>query len=140
MKRGLDLTGAGLCLYPRFFPKTITGSQKSKTPLADIEQVVMPNQDNAALLKAEVQRRAPGIAPKFAVNLETNISPNSYGQWETLVNGHALWRLRILSKEAKSLNLGFTKYNMPRGGNLILYSPDKERVMGPFTPADNEET
>ena len=112
---------------------------KSKTPLSDIQQVVMPLQDNAALLEAEMQRREPGIAPQFAVNLETDISPNTHGQWERLTNGQALWRLRIFSKDAKSLNLGFTKYNMPRGGSLIIYSPGQERVMGPFTPADNEE-
>ncbi len=111
---------------------------KSKTPLSDIEKVVMPMQDNDALLAAEIERRKPGLAPKFAVNLETSISPSTHGNWETLASGHALWRLRIISKNAKSLNLGFTKYNMPRGGTLILYSPDKERVMGPFTPADNE--
>ena len=112
---------------------------KSKTTLSDIEKVVMPPQDNAALLQKEMQRRGPGIAPRFAVNMETNISPNTHGTWERLANGNALWRLWIISEGAKSLNLGFTKYLMPRGGSLILYSPDKTRVMGPFTPADNEE-
>lgn len=112
---------------------------KSKTPLSDIQQVVMPLQDNEALLAAEMDRRGPGIAPRFAVNLATNITPKTHGDWEMLRNGNALWRLRIFSKNAKSLNLGFTKYNMPRGGSLILYSPDQQRVLGPFTPADNEE-
>ena len=112
---------------------------KSKTPLSSIEQISMPPQKNAALLEAEMQRRGPGIAPRFAVNLETDISPNTHGKWEQLANGNALWRLRIISKGAKSLNLGFTKYMMPRGGSLILYSPDQKQVMGPFTPADNEE-
>ena len=112
---------------------------KTKTPLSDIEKVTMPVQDNTALLEAELKRRGPGIAPKFAVNFEISISPKTHGTWERMLNGNALWRLRIFSKGAKSLNLGFTKYNMPRDGSLILYSPDQKNVMGPFTPADNEE-
>lgn len=134
-----------LSLWVWVFACTIAFSQndqriaKSKTSLTDIQQVVMPLQDNAALLEEEMQRRGPGVPSRFAVNLETDISPNTHGQWERLANGQALWRLRILSKNAKSLNLGFTKYNMPRDGSLIIYSPDQERVMGPFTPSDNEE-
>ncbi len=112
---------------------------QTKTSISEIEQVVMPAQDNNALLATEMQRRGPGIAPRFAVNLETDISPLTHGNWESLPNGKAVWRLRIFSEGAKSLNLGFTKYNMPSGGSLILYSPDQQRVMGPFTPADNEE-
>ncbi len=112
---------------------------KTKTPISQIEQVRMPSQDNQALLATELERRGPGIAPRFAVNLETDISPNTHGNWEILSNGNAVWRLRIFSERAKSLNLGFTKYHMPSGGSLILYSPDQRKVMGPFTPADNEE-
>ena len=47
--------------------------------------------------------------------------------------------MRIYSMGAKSLNLGFTKYLMPEGGSLILYSADYENIIGPFTRADNEE-
>ena len=112
---------------------------KTKTPLAQVEQMVMPHQDNEALLAAEMERRVPGVAPRFAENIEVNISPANHGHWDYLPNGNAVWRLRIRSAGAKSLNLGFTKYFMPAGGTLILYSPDYEHVMGPFTPSDNEE-
>ncbi len=112
---------------------------KTKTPLSQVERLVMPPMDNEALREAEMARRAPGIAPRFAENIEVSVSPDSHGDWEFLAHDKALWRLRISSAGAKSLNLGFTKYLMPRGGSLILYSPDYEQVMGPFTPADNEE-
>ncbi|MBI5914333.1 MAG: proprotein convertase P-domain-containing protein [Bacteroidetes bacterium] len=112
---------------------------RTKTPLSQVEQVTMPHLDNETLLAAELAHRAPGIAPRFAENLEVDISPATHGHWEALPNGNALWRLRIRSGGAKSLNLGFTKYVMPAGGRLILYSPDYQHIMGPFTPADNEE-
>ncbi len=112
---------------------------RTKVSLVDVPLVVMPHQDNEALLAAEMERRGPGIAPKFAVAMDVTINPATHGRWEQLANGNMLWRLRIRSEGAKSLNLGFTKYLMPDRGSLLLYTPDYQTVMGPFTPADNEE-
>ncbi|MBI1225715.1 MAG: T9SS type A sorting domain-containing protein [Bacteroidetes bacterium] len=111
----------------------------AKTPLNQVPVAVMPHLDNAALLASEMDHRAPGVAPRFAEPIEVNINANTNGHWEKLANGNSLWRQRIRSVGAKSLNLGFTKYVMPAGGSLILYSPDYQTVMGPFTPSDNEE-
>lgn len=112
---------------------------RTQTSLKDVQQIIMPPLDNEALLTAEMERREPGIAPRFAENIEVEISPATHGTWEVLDNGNSLWRLQIISHDAKSLNLGFIKFFMPDGGTLILYSPDYQRVMGPFTPSDNEE-
>lgn len=131
----LLLVFAGHILFAQRDPRIAN----TGTPLSQVEQIVMPHLDNELLLAAEMERREPGIAPKFAENIEVNISPEKDGNWETLSNGNTVWRLRILSKGAKSLNLGFTKYFMPAGGSMILYSPDYQHVMGPFTPSDNEE-
>jgi V8-like Glu-specific endopeptidase len=46
--------------------------------------------------------------------------------------------LRVSSPGALSLNLGFTRYVMPPGGLLFIYSPDYSTVIGPFTEVDNE--
>ena len=110
----------------------------TKLPVEEVELVNMPALNNEALLEAELQRRGPGLAPRFAETIEVDITPETYGHWETR-NGIATWRLRIRSEDAYSLNLGFTKYIMPDDGQLIIYSPDYKHVMGPFTPSDNEE-
>jgi subtilisin-like proprotein convertase family protein len=104
-----------------------------------VQKMTMPALNNQTLLDAELQRRGPGIAPKYAENMEVDIRPDTHGNWEDLSDGNSVWRMKIESAGAKSLNLGFTKYIMPDGGTLILYSPNYDRVMGPFTPADNEE-
>jgi hypothetical protein len=111
----------------------------SAIPLSQVERYVMPPVDNEALLAEEMSRRAPGRAPKFAQSMEVAISPETHGTWEKISGEKEVWRLRIYSKGARSLNLGFTKYQMPRGGTLVLYSADKKQVIGPFSPADNEE-
>lgn len=111
----------------------------TQQPIQEVERYRLPIQNNQALIQAEELRRAPGIAPRYAENLSVNITPDQYGNWEQLSNGNWVWRLRIHSQNAKSLNLGFSKYVMPQGGSLILYSIDQSEIRGPFTPADNEE-
>ncbi len=108
------------------------------TPLSEVEQLQLPRLDNKELLQAEQARRAPGLAPRFAETIEVDVSPNTHGTWE-ITNGTAVWRLRVPSPGAKSINFGFDQYRMPQGGQLMLYTPDGTLVQGPFTPADNEE-
>lgn len=107
-------------------------------PLSSEGHLDFPVLNNDSLLQLEMDNRVPGRAPKFAVSLPVDVRPDEHGQWEWLEDGRAVWRLRISSPGARSLNLGFTEYYMPPGGQMILYSPDGARLMGPFTPADNE--
>lgn len=108
-------------------------------PLSDVDQLPLPAVDNKALYEREMARRGPGIAPRFAETLTVEVTPSTAGTWEILPDGRAVWRLRIHSPGARSLNLGFTAYRMPAGGALLLYNPSLTDVQGPFTPADNEE-
>ncbi len=112
----------------------------SKTPLSAAEQITLPAVDNDALREQELARRSkfPDASPQFAVAIDVDINPDNHGTWELLPNGNALWRLRLLSKQAFSLNLGFTQYDMPDGGTLVLYTPDQKQIQGPFSMSDNE--
>ncbi len=107
-------------------------------PLSQVEKVALPPMDNEALLRAELESREAGRAPHFAEPAEVDISPQTHGDWEQLPDGTAVWRLRIASPGALSLNFGFLEYYMPDGGRLFIYDPGQSQVMGPFTPADNE--
>lgn len=111
----------------------------TRRPLAEVDMLRLPSLNNKELAAAEMARRGPGIAPRFAETIVVDLSPEERGSWETLRDGSEVWRLRISSPDAHSLNLGFSKFVMPEGGTLILYAPDRQTVMGPFTPADNEE-
>jgi lysyl endopeptidase len=112
----------------------------SVQPLESVERVVMPTVDEAAL-KAEDERRLAETQEKalrYAAPLPVDLSPDRAGTWESLPDGRLLWRLRIQSEGARSINLGFTEYSMPRGGLLLIYSADGKHLHRPFTEADNE--
>lgn len=111
----------------------------TQRPLESIASYPLPPLDNKQLQAAEAARRGPGIAPRFAETIDVALRPETHGSWEQLADGREVWRLRIQSPGAHSLNLGFSAYTMPAGGSLILYQSKGKEVIGPFTPADNEE-
>ena len=77
---------------------------------------------------------------RYAEPFEVAATPASHGRWETTRDGRtAVWRLRVASAGAVSLDLGFTRYRMPPGGRLRIYAPGGEDAIRPFTSADNED-
>jgi len=110
----------------------------SVQPLTTVSQVVTPGVDRSALLAEDAQRELEGLAPRYALPLAADYTVRNSGTWELLKSGERLWRLRLRSEGASSLNFGFSRYRMPAGGSLLVYSPDGLTVRGPFTDADNE--
>ncbi len=98
----------------------------------------MPPLNNAALRARDAQQ-PPGPGPfRFAEPIETQLAPAQHGQWDTAKDGTRIWRLRIASEGALSINLGFSRFAMPPGGKLYVYAPGAATMFGPFTAADNE--
>ncbi len=106
--------------------------------LSTIEKMVLTEQDNDQLFQEEMSKRRPSRAPHFAVPIPVQVDPYQMGTWKILANGNAVWQLRIQSKAAKSLNFGFTEFQMPRGAAFVIYTTDEQKKLGPFSPADNE--
>ncbi len=98
----------------------------------------LPPIDNDELLNEDALAAGPGVPVRFALPVAVKIDPFGYGSWETLADGSMQWRLVVSSPGAKNLNFGFTRYRMPAGGELRIYSLDKEQSIRPFTAADNK--
>ncbi|NJL74896.1 MAG: hypothetical protein HC892_07560 [Saprospiraceae bacterium] len=96
-------------------------------PLEQVEQLIMPFVENDVLVAKEAQRRANREIPEFAVSQRVSIQPQTHGNWEVLADGTAVWRLRILSKGAHSLNLGFTNFSLPKNAQLFFIQPRPKR-------------
>lgn len=109
----------------------LPAGEASRIPALDL-----PAQDNSVLMELELEARKTGRANKFAVVLPVAVRPSTHGLWAT-ENGLSVWRVRVSSPGAKTLNLGFSEYNLPAGAELFLLSPEEK--YGPFTSADNED-
>ncbi len=126
------------CLLVALGGVAILPAQHRLAPAAlrQVPRAELPVQDNAALLERELEARRPDRPDEFAVSLPANMHPGNAGRWSERA-GRASWRLRIHSPGAKSLNLGFSEFRLPEGGELYLSTPT--RRYGPFTPADNDD-
>ena len=104
-------------------------------PLSEVVVLEGPP-TSVALLQSTVGARDPR---QFAEPYEVRVNPTSHGRWETTSDGStAVWRLRVRSTGAVSLNMGFSRYRMPPGGGLLIHRPDGREVLGPYTDADNK--
>ncbi len=107
-------------------------------PLADVPQFRADYVDHTMAKLEDQQAEGLGQPPRFAIPQETFIAPETHGTWERISEDTMLWRLRIESSGALSLNLGFTRYAMPAGGRLLIYPADGSAEAIAFTSADNK--
>lgn len=110
-----------------------------KIGLERIKPVRFSKLDNQKLLNEELEKRKKGSNPSFAVTRTTNLRPSEEGEWVTVNNGQSeIWRLRIQSPGALSLNLGLSDFYLPPNAKLWIYNLSMTQVEGPFDNNDNE--
>ena len=116
-----------------------TGLPPSALPRAkaveNVQRMVMPAVDVEALLAEDAERdrsRVPAPA-RFAKGIPVAYTPADSGTWEELDDGSRLWRLRISSPGALSLNLGLERFDLPAGASFWVHSIDGSHVQGPYT-------
>ncbi len=114
-------------------------SSNTKENLPSIKSsVVMPEFDLNAVLTANAANEANKVGPyMFGYEHQVNLDLNNSGQWDYLKNGDRIWRLRVKSDGALSLNFAFTDFYIPEGAHLHVYSADKSYVLGGYTSQNN---
>ncbi len=118
-------------------PEQPLSAQLALQPLTSVPLLELPGVDAAAALAEDEAQAGQDRPLRFALPLEVDVTPESHGLWEP-AGDQVVWRLRVRSKEARSLNLGFARYRMPDGGRLWLLSSDGQGRLRPFTSADNQ--
>ncbi len=87
-----------------------TGLPSLAFPLPDRAQLA--DQDKAAAEADQPYR--------FALPAEVALTPRSAGRWSSDGAGREVWRLRLVSPGALSLNLGFVTCDLPPSATLVL--------------------
>lgn len=105
-------------------------------PIETIPVVEVGPIDLEAVQAEDQLNEQNGMPTRIAIPFPVSIAPATDGQWEILSDGAQLWRLRIAAPDARHLNLGFTHYDMPAGGELVIFAEDQGEIVRPFTAAD----
>ncbi len=118
-------------------PARPTAERVDLSPLKFVEEVAAPPVNVRQRADEDAVRESQGLPPRYAIPNAVVLNPDNAGVWEDAGNGNAVWRLRVASPGAMSLNFGFTLFDLPEKATLFVYSPDQRHVIRPFTANDN---
>ena len=87
------------------------------------------------LLKNQNVEKTKSI--KYAHSFEVAYTPENDGEW--FQSGVTrIWQLHIVSENALSLSVIFSKYLLPANARLFIFDPNRNVVLGAFTNKNNK--
>jgi hypothetical protein len=96
--------------------------------------------DIDALNQEDAENEGTGSPTRFGFSHGVNITLSNSGNWETTSDGGRLWRLKIQSENASSINLLYDQFWLPEGAKFFVYSSNKSQCIGAFTSQNNKGT
>ncbi|MBN2227463.1 MAG: trypsin-like peptidase domain-containing protein [candidate division Zixibacteria bacterium] len=114
-------------------------SHTLRTSRVNLSASVMETVDVAAFLAEDSSEMGKDIPYRFGAPFDVNYTPQNSGTWEELPDGSGLWRLKISSPGAYSINLLFDDFHIPENARLFIYNEDGSHVIGAFTRRNNKE-
>jgi len=92
--------------------------------------VQMPSFNIDSLIQSDT---ATDFSFRFGYAIDVNMGLHNSGTWDTLQNGDKIWRLKISSANAFSINLIYDDFWLPEGSQFFVYNEDKSMILGAFT-------
>ena len=116
------------------------GKGGSGITISSVPQVKLPNLDMDAIHKEDLENENDEIIKplRFGFPHEVNINLSNSGVWTKTSDGGRLWKLRIYSPDALSLNLLYDKFWLPDSAKFFIYSEDMKQHIGAFTSENNK--
>lgn len=100
-----------------------------------IPHKLMPLIDNNTL---QQQDAANPENSRYGIIHDVNIGLGTDGKWDSLTNGDRIWRLKIVSPTAYSIQLYYDQFYLKPGARFFIYNEDQSMVIGAFTSANNK--
>ncbi len=130
--------GALMLAMPAVADVVPTAVLQDARPLSSVEQLALTPVDRDEAADDDEVRLLQGDPERFAEPESVAITPETHGTWEILPDPRfQLWRLRIQAEGALSLNLGFDRFRVPKGGRLVLHPTGTVELAHEFTARDN---
>ncbi len=104
----------------------------------DITAIEMPEFDvNAMMAEDEIRDKDKSNYWRFGKKFPVNIGFED-GIWEELDNGDRIWRVKIHSDGALTLNVIFDRFYLPGSATVYLYNDDHSDLLGAYTSSQNQ--
>ena len=104
-----------------------------------IKTLSMPKVNVDSLESYERKLNSLGIGRPFRFGYAFDVKYNmqDVGTWDTLENNNLLWRLKIICKDAYSINLIYSKFHLSKNALFYLYN-NNDHLLGAFTNLNNK--
>jgi len=111
------------------------------SPIRDLDRIapwIAPSVDEARLLEEDAANtsRLSDTPYRVGFPMKSDLGPANSGLWENLPEGGQIWRLKVQSKGARWIVLGFGTFRLQPGGTMTVYDPTRTEIHGPFTAKD----
>ena len=118
--------------------KPVYNPEKLKSTSFDdiIEMPAMPQKISGIPASAPTPQKGEPL--QFAHSYNVDITPENSGEWLIDDSGIMIWRLKIRSQGAYSLNVIFDRFVMTPNASLFIFNPDHSMVLGAFTNKNNK--
>lgn len=100
--------------------------------LQHLDAIPMHSLSALSMRKAVSDAESKSRPLQFAVSAAMPLTLED-GSWQKLDKDNWSWRTRVYSSGAQTLNLHFSKFQLPDGASLWLYDPDGTVIAGPYT-------
>jgi PKD repeat protein len=111
---------------------------ETKTNLStDIDHIQLRAPDMELIRNQDIQDEKNGRLQRIGHMIDVNLTMDNAGTWDRLADGRQVWRLQISSDNAQALNLYFSEFDLPKGSQLFVYSPDRLQTIGAFNEKNN---
>ncbi|MBK6765168.1 MAG: carboxypeptidase-like regulatory domain-containing protein [bacterium] len=126
-----------ICFVGASYAQVSQGGSPASLNVQLLTQVAtrsLPPVDHTALL-AEDATESKDVPFRFGYPHEVSYNLTNSGSWEDTKDGR-VWRLRIASSGAYSINVLYDQFDLPAGGQFFVYNDNHEYIIGAFTDAN----
>ena len=118
-------------------PQPVSFSGAAGVPQGEVRSWDSAPVDVPRLLAEDAANaKIPGIPLRIGFPMAVDLEPANSVTWETLPGGDRLWRLRVVSRGARWIELGFDAFRLRAGAAMWVYDAGHRTVVGPYTSAD----
>lgn len=110
----------------------------SRSVQSDLQTVRMPTVNVLELMAEDELEQRKEVPFRFGAPFDVDYTLDNSGTWEIFDDGSRLWRLKIESRGAYSLNLIYRRFDLPDGAQFFLYNEDHSMLIGAFTSRNNK--
>ncbi|MFA8436090.1 MAG: PKD domain-containing protein [Marinifilaceae bacterium] len=105
---------------------------------SSLRAITMPQLQQAMQSSDHHEERSKLKRLKYAQRYKISYSIKESGRWDTISDGRRVWRLKLSSPGAYSIGIVFTRFHLPEGAQLFLYSSQTDQVLGAYTSLNNK--